>query len=91
MLVVLFDHIWTVNLYSFLFFLRVTETLLELWLVWQVDAMVTTELSIHLHTAISFAVSATYSAEPLGNFFILAAGVNGHFLQRFSRSVPVAS
>ena len=62
------------------------ETCLEL----QVEAVVTTELSIHLHTKIWFAESATYSAVPLSIFLKLATRVNGHFLQRLSRKVPVA-
>ena len=80
------------NLFQW-FFLSLWEYLLtfvKVLLTWTVEAIVTTELSIHRQTIILFSWSATNSVVPLVSFFITVTGVKGHFLHLFSLIFPVA-
>ena len=91
-LVILLNYIRTVNFYLLFFsFLECFCSVNKVWLIYQVEPMITTELSIHLHSIIWFAKSATYSAVPLAIILKLAIGFYGHFSQRLSRKDAVAS
>ena len=54
-------------------------TLLRGSLPWTVDAIVTTELSIHRYNEMLFALSMMKSDVPLFFFFFSATGFKGHF------------